>query len=538
MARIIRLKPRAGNVTPPPPPGALNHATLRHTQFGATPSPSDRAFLYGGQQERYKVSMSGFDILTENPSGTASWYNLLWQCFATTDPPGALHTDWRWPAEAFADANGFSREDMFAHAANGAASANAKITGIDASGTVTLGQDAGAKQIQNTWFVPGMVIQIAGTGTAYDGSHTILSQVGTTKFTIDTSGPTAGAGTAFQLGDGSISLANRFVRFYFGNTFYVLNPWSVGGQAWCTYKHGQALIGPAGQALHEVFYDSFNVEQMPAIANLVESGGASFVTALASILSGFAVTYPNTRAIINTANFTSAGNQQLTEAAGGAHCEVLLNPVNRDPDNGIVYMQGLIAEGKVIEAICSHTFNNATPQAGVTGIPTAMVTAGGHLWPTPDARLMMLNYTTFLARLNDSDVNFPPTARFDPANQFWDTNIQAKWYPIFEFPIGRAKSAGVRVINGNLAADGGTVIVWQREYSTDGTNTDVLVIVNRCRFGDEPRVYDNRSLYTYTLPSPPAGKHWCFVNLDGSLSSPLGSTLDTWAAEGVILKAA
>lgn len=519
------------------------HFVGHHTQFGKTPSTDDGIWLYGGEEFRYKVAVSGggVPILDLNPNARSAWYCLLWQTDALTPRPGGLHSDWRWPAEDYAATNGLNVEDLFVHAVAGSQNVKVNFHAIDSTGLMTMGVDpASGKPYLNSWYTPGSSMTIINTGTIYDGVRTIVGQVGSNQLQLDVSGATAGTGIGYQPGDGTLTMANRWVRFYFVHWFYVLNPWSLATQQWVTYKHGQELIGDSGRALKEVFYDSFNSSQMPAVTSLVESQGAgSFVNGLTDLLSGFRTSYPGTVTTINTANYIDALNTQMAVAAGGDHCEVLLNPFNYDPDNGIAYMQDLISKGVYTEAECSRMFDNATPQAGVSGLVTNFINSGGHLYPDYNSRAMLLNYTTFLVRLNDSDVNYPDMfARFDPANQYWDTNIQAKWYPFFEYPIGRAKGPGVRVVNGNLAADGGSVTLWQREYTTDGANTDVLVLVNRKRFGSEPLVYGAGSLYTYTLPAPPAGKSWRLVLVDKSLGNPLPGSIDLYAAEGAILKAA
>lgn len=532
MPKVVKLRPRYTTPIQPPPQGDITFAALRHTQFGATPSDSDKDFLYGTPPSRYVVQMSGDgnSILSRNPNGIFMPYALHWSTIADIAGTGSFNTTWRARAESWASANGFNAEDIFLHAASGQKNKVAVLSTLAADGTITLGL-SGARQITNSIFNIGDQLIVSGTASGLpDTVVTVTGKVSNKQLIVSNWTTATTGGQIFVFGNGTPTQSNRYWFFIWDNWRNALNPGTAAGRAWMIYKHGQSLNNFA----QGVFYDEYGVSLLKVIS-LEYSNTTDYVNDIIALFQATRAAYPNTRVVINTASYTTALDGQMADAAGSCHSEGLLNPFGYDPDNHVPWTQARLAAGTFVELICACAFDNTSPQARVTGLPTNLRNAGGHLYADYSQRAMFVNWAAYLMTV-DTDTQPLPRVYFDPANQFFDTNIQAKWYPFFEHNLGRALGPTITVVNNaNVAADGGAVKLYQREFSLDGTTTHALMLYYRKRFGAEPKPYDATTQYVATLKAPPAGTHWMLLNADGSLGPQYAGSVPLWACEAAFL---
>jgi hypothetical protein len=169
-------------------------------------------------------------------------------------------------------------------------------------------------------------------------------------------------------------------------------------------------------------------------------------------------------------------------------------------------------------------------------LPSAFAATGGHLYGTPEARCMVLSYALYM-QLVDSDIR-----PYGSYKLYWDCmpgrsdtlDPKLKWYPIHEYNVGKAMGPYTILADGNLAQDGGSVRIFSRKFSRDGTNVHCLMLHSRSRpQGNGP--FGSTTSYAVPVEAAPAGTDWWLLDENGAFSQQIVDSITLWCSEAAFL---
>lgn len=531
--------------------GPIRHFSAAHS-FGAANS-SEYDWMVNPNPGRRLTQMSGDGALIKslNPNVRHWPYTLAWT--SVMDQADDLKNGWNDDVATWATANGKSLEGLFLHADVGATNYLANISSISTAGVAAFGISSGGHQTTTgRWVDAGSVVHtpvyaagdsvvVAGnSNAALNGTWQVAAVTDTTHLTLNTpAGQSGTGGTIKKLGDGSATLANRVTFFKFDNWRHTFNPGGTDAQAWLTYRYVTLILtaNDDGWFVDESASGDFTGSAINSV-EYGTTGKSQFATDLAACYTAIRAAAPGKFIVINLSDYQTPDDQTLALGSLGVHAENLNAAFAYSIEGNWNWIDTLISAGIVhLEFVDAPTFDGATPVAGAFGLGNSFRNSGGHLYATPDDRVKWFCYCSYLMVV-DAGVAIAKKVVWINDNAYSTVVPQsARWRAGFENDLGQPTTVRAALATGTDGA-GVPVRVLQRYFSRDGATNDTVVILRRNynpASGSYP--YDATTVFTVTLPAPPAGKSWHMLMPDGTVGPALGATLDFYHLEAVILLA-
>lgn len=465
---------------------------------------------------------------------------------------------------AYATANSLNDEDFWIHSRSGDQNYACGITTITAAGAVSFNNPFLAGLVTSFPFTVGQTVTLSGLSVG-NGTYVIasLQQFGVTLTGWSAGDLALGAtpgqskiGTLYVPGDGTATKSNRKWIFYFSEWRNV--PWF--NNAGCRAMHAARftkILANSGNPINGVLIDEMDSSwYTSATVQSVEygtTGGTPFAgpvcpfsTDMAACLTAIRTANPGIYLRANTAAFTFPCDKQIALAAGGVHAEQLLSIFTTDTSM-LDYYVTLVGQGVDVEFVDGGTWKTAAQNGGVTPVPGLFFGPNATYIPgnygSSSQRRQLASYCLYLLGVDATrtlgDGTKQKHAIIDLTNSnSSDIPVSSRWTPAFEYPIGQP--TGAYVHTATIAPPSGSgVRVYSRTFSKDsGATTSAIAYISLCSGSPGTLVYDDTSLVTVTLPTPPPNDAWYMLNWDGTLGTTPLTTLNIRRAEGVIVVAA
>ena len=533
---------------------AIKHLRFGRTNFGTQPTGADLTWGWGAPLNRFTYTMNGSAATLHaiNPGCLTTPYAL----HHFTEATGQEATDnntvsWGTLASSWATTNGKNVESIFLHAAVGQLTNSAVVASVTTGGLIALGVNpTNAKQMQaqgrsgvaaSDAFLPGQSYTLTTTSPVQTVTVTVQSIPSLTTIQTDYAGAAATGGTIARVGDGTLTFANRIFFESESDWAWATNFQNADAQAFQVYRMGQIMAdGSDG-----VFFDSHYAGNMhwQSFEYGTSGGSQAYINDVCTCLGLYRSTYPGKLFFPNIANFVTAQDAQIADAAGACQQEGGINLFNTNafPTGGTVdFTIARLAAGTLSEVSTHPDFNTAEPHAGIQGAPTLYNSSGGNHFTTAADRAIMAQYAAVLMMVNQGQ---PKRLYFDPANDNWAVfPLSARWETGFETPLGEPVDSLTPpkfLYASGTDASGKGGHVYARLFSKDGTQaTDLTALVLFRRYDGNTAAYDATTAMAVNIAyTPPAGMVWGVMDDTGAVTGSIraGDTVQLWNPDALFL---
>jgi hypothetical protein len=467
----------------------------------------------------------------------STWGGSAWSASADDTLSSVMCRDY---SATYATAHSDSVENYWLHAKAGVPNYVMNIASVTSGGVVTL-SDLGHGGAKSFPYAAGQSIVFAGTA-AGAGTYTLAS-VQQNGFTVTgwSAGALGAGGTVSITGTGASTLANRMTVFFWSEWRHIPNY----GNANCQAMHVARFVGMMQSGVRNaVLIDELDDSNITTqhVENSLEYTAtltAQWVTDLCTTATAILATSGSggpkyLRA--NTAAYHNAIDIQIANAFKGIHDEADLYLFNYAAIDPVNYVVARAAAGVDVEYVNGGTWSISGGVGTFQGLPGSY-TVGNY--PTATARAQMALYCLYLMAVDASYTALDGSTQkrvimYTNGAAVGQGPLSAMWQVGFEYNIGQPTAGFTNVLRTDPA--GFAIRTLSRTFSLDGGATASAFVVFNGNVNGQSN-YGENSLVTTTLPTPPVGKSWYFLNADGTTSAATFTSVNSRRSEGVIFVA-